>query len=377
MANPTSVPGDLIVPGDLRVSGSITPALTKANILDMAELQAFTVPMNIWCEHDDYATSLVGVKEDMTPGTGISTGTGTICEHSVTKAGGLIKTEILLDVTGLNDGDTAGDVIGKDGDTANCHIGQITAAINGTIIAGRIHCLEVPAGGDVDIDFWGSVDEATLAQDTAISVATGEEQLIDHGDWAANEIDELTNLPDADGYLYIATGSQGTDQDYTGGIFLIELWGTPSAEDHLDSVGGTHGTSAPSLQTPDFGGNGGAASYYARGEIQLPWEYVAAQSVTIRLHAGMLTTVASEACTVDLAVYKSDEDSTSTGDLCATAATTINSLVFADIDFTITPTTLSPGDLLDVLITVSADDDGDAGVMKACIGSVQLLCDVR
>ena len=59
MAYPTSVPGDLIVPGDLRVSGSITPALTKANILDMAELQAFTVPMNIWCEHDDYATSLV------------------------------------------------------------------------------------------------------------------------------------------------------------------------------------------------------------------------------------------------------------------------------------------------------------------------------
>ena len=52
-------------------------------------------------------------------------------------------------------------------------------------------------------------------------------------------------------------------------------------------------------------------------------------------------------------------------------------LVFADIDFTITPATLSPGDILDVRITVTADDDGDAGVMKACIGSVQLLCDVR
>jgi len=162
---------------------------------------------------------------DMTPGTGISTGTGTVCEHRVTKVGGLYKTEILLDVTGLNDGDTAGDVIGKDGDTANCHIGQITAAVNGTIIAGRVHCLEVPAGGDVDIDIWGSVDEATLAQDTAISAATGEEQLIDHGDWAANEIDELSALPDADGYLYLATGAQGTDQDYTAGIFLIELWG--------------------------------------------------------------------------------------------------------------------------------------------------------
>lgn len=161
---------------------------------------------------------------DMTPGTGISTGTDTVCEHRVTKVGGLYKTEILLDVTGLNDGDTAGDVIGKDGDTANCHIGQITAAVNGTIVAGRIHCLEVPAGGDVDIDFWGTVTEATLAQDTAISAATGEAQLIDHGDWAANEIDELTALP-GPGYLYLATGAQGTDADYTGGIFLIELWG--------------------------------------------------------------------------------------------------------------------------------------------------------
>ena len=91
----------------------------------------------------------------------------------------------------------------------------------------------------------------------------------------------------------------------------------------------------------------------------------------------MLTTVASETCTVDLEVYKSDEDSTSTGDLCATAAKDMNSLVFADTDFTITPATLSPGDLLDVKITVSADDDDDLVVVKACFGSIQLLCDVR
>jgi len=184
--------------------------------LTVDQLTATTLTLN----------SVSVVPGDMTPGTGISTGVGTICEHRVSKIGGLYKTEILLDITGLNDGDTAGDVIGKDGDTANCHIGQITAAVNGTIIAGRIHCLEVPAGGDVDIDFYGSVDEATLAQDTAIAAATGEEKLIDHGDWAANEIDELTALPDADGYLYLVTGSQGTDADYTGGIFLIELWGT-------------------------------------------------------------------------------------------------------------------------------------------------------
>jgi hypothetical protein len=53
------------------------------------------------------------ILDDMTPGTGISTGTGTICEHSVVKVGGIIKTTILLDVTGLNGCGAAGDVIGK------------------------------------------------------------------------------------------------------------------------------------------------------------------------------------------------------------------------------------------------------------------------
>ena len=43
-------------------------------------------------------------------------------------------------------------VIGKDGGTANCHIGQITAAKNGAVIGGRMTCLEEPATGDSDID---------------------------------------------------------------------------------------------------------------------------------------------------------------------------------------------------------------------------------
>jgi len=164
------------------------------------------------------------ILSDMTPGTGISTGTGTICEHSVVKVGGLTKTEILIDLTGLNSGGTANDIIGKDGGTANCHIGQITEAINGTIVAGRVTCFETPTGGDPDVDFYGSADEATGAQDAALSTITGEEKLINHGDWTAGEIAVLTALPDADGYLYMACGD-ATDADYTAGIFLVELWG--------------------------------------------------------------------------------------------------------------------------------------------------------
>jgi hypothetical protein len=374
MANPLTLPGDLVVPGNLRVNGEIEPKKAKSDVLELAQLQTFTIPMGVWREHDDYATSL---RDNMTPGTGISTGSGTVCEHSVTRSGGLIKTDIFIDVTGLKSGASIGDIIGVAA-AVNCHLGQITAARNGTIVHGRITCLETPATGDPDIDFYGTVTEATGTQDAAISALTGEVLLLDNGDWTAASVTPIafTTLPGV-GYLYMVDGG-GTSAVYTAGQFLIELWGT-SATKTLDLVGGTHGTNAPSLQTPDFGGNGAATAYYARGEFQLPAEYVAGQSVEIRIHAGMLTTVADQSCTVDIEVYKSDEDETSTGDLCADAATTdnMNALVFADIDFTITPTTLSPGDLLAVRITVTADDDGDAGVMKACIGSVQLLCDVR
>jgi len=369
MANPVSIPGDLIVPGNLRVSGNITPAMNKSNILAEASLQAFTVPMSLW------QTDLAGTHTDSIAGTGISRGSGTICAHHVSRQGGLIKTEIFIDLDGLKDGDTTLDIIGVDGEK-NCHIGKITAAVNGTIVYGKITCLETPAGGDDDIDFYGTVTEATGQQDTSIESLTGEVVFVNSGDWtgAIATPEVLTALPGV-GYMYMV-GITGDQVEYSAGQFLIELWGTP-AENSLMIVGGTHGTNAPSLQTPDFKNNHAAATYTTRGELQLPWEYIAASSVTIRLHAGMLTTVASDACTVDLAVYKSDENSTSTGDLCATAATNMNDLTFADLDFTITSSTLSPGDLLDVKITVSAYDEDDTGAMKACIGSVQLLCDVR
>ncbi len=173
-------------------------------------------------------TGFAAVKDsvlaDMVAGTGISTGTLTICEHSVTKIGGIFKTEILLDVTDLNDGDAADDVIGVDGDTANCHIGEITAAVNGTIIMGQMTCLELPATADVDIDLWGTVAEGTLAQDVDIATGTGEVICLNSGDWTLNLRQDLTGMP-GPGFLYLISGSMGTDADYTAGRFLIELWG--------------------------------------------------------------------------------------------------------------------------------------------------------
>lgn len=178
---------------------------------------------NLYILRKDVAemTDLSGVN-DMTPGTGISSGTGTICEHSVVKVGGIYKTEILIDLTGLNSGGAIGDIIGKDGGTANCHIGQITAAVNGTIIAGWVECHETPAGGDPDINIY-SATEATGAQDAAITGLT-ETLLVNAGDHSAGSSDVFTAWPAADEYLYLVCGA-ATDADYTAGRLLITLWG--------------------------------------------------------------------------------------------------------------------------------------------------------
>jgi len=157
----------------------------------------------------------------VTPGTGISGGGSTICVISVEKAGTLYKTTILIDLTDLHS-TGAGDIIGVDGTANPCYIGQITAAVNGTIIAGRVHCHETPAGGDTDIDLY-SATEGTGVEDDAIAGLT-ETQLWNHGAWAAEEDDYLIAWPAANEYLYlVAVGA--TDADYTAGRFVIELWG--------------------------------------------------------------------------------------------------------------------------------------------------------
>jgi len=149
-----------------------------------------------------------------------------------------------------------------------------------------------------------------------------------------------------------------------------------AATDDLALIGGTFATGVPSIQTLDFGGTNTTA--YARAQIPLPAEYVAGQTVKLRFHAGSLTTLPDAACTLDVICYKSGEESlVSAGDICATTVQTITPLTMADVDFTITATTLSPGDLLDTRITVYGEDAGNLGVMTLCIGAVQLLCDVR
>ena len=155
------------------------------------------------------------------------------------------------------------------------------------------------------------------------------------------------------------------------------LPGTPSSDD-LALVGGTFGTATPSIRTEDLKA-AGATNKYARFLVQLPWEYQAGETVTLRFKAGMITTVAGTSATLDVEAYKlqADPDDAIGSDLVSTAATTMNSLTFADIDFTITPTSLSPGDILDVRVKIAINDGASGTAVIGALTSAKLLADVR
>ena len=157
----------------------------------------------------------------MREGSGM-TGTGTIIRHTVQKQGDLIETRILVDLTGLNGGGTAADIIGGNG-LANCHLGQITAAVNGTIFAGYMRCLEVPAGSNADVDLYAATD-ATGTEDAAVTSLSGQAILVNGGTWTVAATAALTAFPAANSYLYLASGT-ATAATFTAGIFEIVLFG--------------------------------------------------------------------------------------------------------------------------------------------------------
>ncbi len=132
----------------------------------------------------------------------------------------VVKTTIMIDLTGLKDGGTAGDIIGKDG-SGVAYIGQVTTANQGTVFGVTMTCVETPAGGSTDIDLF-SATEGTGVNDTAIGDLT-ETQIINAGAASAGTMVAGGDIA-ADQYLYLV--SQGTgDATYTAGRFLIEITG--------------------------------------------------------------------------------------------------------------------------------------------------------
>lgn len=158
-----------------------------------------------------------------TAGAGITGGTGTIYKQGAVVKGQVIETRILIDLTGLASSTTDLDIIGVGASAA--HLGQITAAVCGTILGGSLTCLEVPAGGVTDIDLY-SATEATGVFDAGIGTLTETAVVTSGGAWTIGRVVGITpDTTPADSYLYLTSGAAGTAGTYTAGRFLLTLFG--------------------------------------------------------------------------------------------------------------------------------------------------------
>ena len=163
--------------------------------------------------------------QQLTAGAGITDGTGTLHHSSIEKVGGIFKTTLFVDMTDLQSSTTDLDIIGTG--VGDAYLGQITAALNGTIFKGQVTWIETPATGVTDIIFY-SVDESTGAFDDGVAALTNDTVLYDKTSAAAGAVATpfpLTSLPTANQYLYLVNGAAGTVGTYTAGQFVLELWG--------------------------------------------------------------------------------------------------------------------------------------------------------
>jgi hypothetical protein len=165
-------------------------------------------------------------------------------------------------------------------------------------------------------------------------------------------------------------------------LSTLRVWDAPAtnvvattgANDDLALVYNTFGTAAPTVES----GDSKAATTTRRVgfQIAVPECYVAGETATMRLKAGMKTTVSDTTATIDLEVYRC---AAPTVDICATAATTINSLTAANKDFTLTPTNLVPGEMLDCRVTIAIVDGatGTAVIGQWLQALSALLLDIK
>jgi len=157
-------------------------------------------------------------------GTGITTGTGTVYKSSVHERGGVIVTQILMDLTGLTSADSDLDIIGVEDTALPCHIGQITAAVNGTILGGTLRCLEAPSSL-TDIGIY-SAASGVLVYEGLITGEAAEVVIVTPAVQAtANGAVPFAGVPTANHYLYLVNGAIDTPDIFTAGKFLLTLYG--------------------------------------------------------------------------------------------------------------------------------------------------------
>lgn len=146
-----------------------------------------------------------------------------------------------------------------------------------------------------------------------------------------------------------------------------------AATDDMAIIGGTHGTAPPLLEGVLAAGSA-TETQKSRVTVKLPAEYDDGQTITLRVRCRTSAGQGEGVKTIDAEVVSNAEDGTVSGEINTTSAITVDD-TFTDRDFTITPTSLTSGDELDILLT-SVIQDGGFDAKFQC-ASVALLLDIR
>ena len=180
-----------------------------------------------------YAVEKLGQKQTKTAGAAM---TGSIGNCTETRNASEIITDIEIDLNpaaGAAHSFAADKAIGvssSGGTHGAATIVQIDQSVHGAVTDMELICLEVPTGGDPDIDLY-THSSAVLAGGTA----SGTKE-INHGDWSyigqakATTATGLGAAATARPFVYLATGD-ATDADYTAGKYILRLYGTAVFDD--------------------------------------------------------------------------------------------------------------------------------------------------
>jgi hypothetical protein len=107
---------------------------------------------------------------------------------------------------------------------------QIDQSVHGAVTDMELICLEVPTGGDPDIDLY------TNTGSVLAGAAVAGTKEINHGDWSyigqakATTATGLGAAATARPFVYLATGAS-TDANYSAGKYILRLYGTAVFDD--------------------------------------------------------------------------------------------------------------------------------------------------
>ena len=170
-----------------------------------------------------FALGKLGETQTKSAGAGME---DTLGNQSATRTASEILTEIEIDLApaaGAAHSFAADKAIGVSS-SAEPHesstIVKIDVDVHGAVTDIELVCLEVPTGGDPDIDLY-THSSAVLGGATAAGT-----KLINNGDWSYVGQSNSSTLAAAsdDQFVYLATGA-ATDAAYTAGKYILRLYG--------------------------------------------------------------------------------------------------------------------------------------------------------